>query len=691
MYKEISSLKEFYNSLLECGVYSETGTWRQMKSLVPKTGLFFRGQKRRYKNVTTSLSRNPNYVKNEYQMYIETIQTKKEDLSAFSDPIEMLSKMQHYGLPTRLIDFTIDPLIALFFAVQDEDPEGSGTVYLFRRTPMEYSEITPRIISLLPTIAERSVSSIIGKYYSIYEEVIDETNVLNSIGAITFIKYSSKIEASNPRLYNQKGTFAICGNAIANDGTITSDINDIDVDDADSVILIPGAYKQQILAELKLYYEIDENYIYPEFLAWTDYMKRKYGSEDYSIDTLFTITDTNDTVLPDVTLRRIKAILTKSLGTEDIKRVGRQIFADDNYKADSYEIQLYSNYDTFTMRHWTAQCRWISKKLEQKYWPFFYNNYDEDGLEWEYSIDLIARESYYHDEVFKDPKLLLLAHHKLYRILLELFYQLDTAYEFMDEYEFSVEAVKRRHTILECCKRMFNFGRVKDNNLDSYFCNYRDFASSLEIMCFLSEQHNNFDTRFFYHIDNMLSFGRNSIRGINRKKNKWFTMYDIMSEDVDSDLNEEAVYTGFKFTQTIPISPYAIDVLFSMQYRFNDSGNLIICGTTNLFNEAKLLLNVSSRLGSSGSILEQAFCIVKDNSFEAEVSQGKLNARNFEIKISMGFPRTQSGSFLEFAGQEYEFLSGKSVDHSGLDSTLVFHDYIQISGGVISKSDFTQI
>lgn len=52
------------------------------------------------------------------------------------DTYTMVAKMQHYGLPTRLLDFSRNPLVALWFACDDEghtgkDVDKDGLVYIW--------------------------------------------------------------------------------------------------------------------------------------------------------------------------------------------------------------------------------------------------------------------------------------------------------------------------------------------------------------------------------------------------------------------------------------------------------------------------------------------------------------------------------------------------------------------------------
>lgn len=79
---------------------------------------FFRGHADEQWKLRPSLLRDEGFIENEHLMYRTIIAKQTSEFTTCSSALDHLVKMQHYGMPTRLLDLTTNPLVALFFACE---------------------------------------------------------------------------------------------------------------------------------------------------------------------------------------------------------------------------------------------------------------------------------------------------------------------------------------------------------------------------------------------------------------------------------------------------------------------------------------------------------------------------------------------------------------------------------------------
>lgn len=103
----------------------------------------FRGQAVSNWKISSSLFRFGKTRDAAKEIYKEVIRNFSNDFSAFEKlTFDDLAKMQHYSIPTDLIDVTFNPLVAMFFATEyGKGKKGtkSGIVYVFK-IPKEFEK-----------------------------------------------------------------------------------------------------------------------------------------------------------------------------------------------------------------------------------------------------------------------------------------------------------------------------------------------------------------------------------------------------------------------------------------------------------------------------------------------------------------------------------------------------------------------
>lgn len=128
MYREVSSFEELHeifrgSDFNRDGVLFR-GVGKVSYNLVPKVGRFSRYQE----NLAAGLRKEQGMFNEFKKRARPLLPIGGSDLKEW----EWLALAQHHGLPTRLLDWTMNPLVAVYFAVRDLDYSGESAVYIYK-------------------------------------------------------------------------------------------------------------------------------------------------------------------------------------------------------------------------------------------------------------------------------------------------------------------------------------------------------------------------------------------------------------------------------------------------------------------------------------------------------------------------------------------------------------------------------
>lgn len=455
-----------------------------------RENVFYRGQKDKEYNISSSLSREDGYVENEFNMVFDAIEQKSKDFESYKTPIEILSKMQHYEIPTRLVDVTINPYIALYFAVEDTRHDVDAEVFVFDKKPYSINSKDVNLVSLLAVAEDFSFDTLIELYKDTYGEDITKDEILTIIEDNKFVEFNESLSDTNERLYNQKGTFILCTNVVEN-GIIKRRLKEINKKDVSYIIRIPIEYKAKIKDELNTRYKINQHMIYPELPVFAKYIKEKYKTKNIKSinDYKFRIIEKNNVSHGLVKRLSIKIELEHRMPIETIKEIIYSIVNEYKCKYDVLWLYVSSSKEDTIIYNWVVNALWINSNLSNQARPVPSGKLEEDGIYWTYGRGLTSMREYYEKNVFEeDSKLLELNYSELQNVK-RVYSTLKKVFNEKDDDEFFNLVCAYKKEINEIYFRFQEFGISRNPDVSKYLHIYQQIACDFDNITLVSNRY----------------------------------------------------------------------------------------------------------------------------------------------------------------------------------------------------------
>lgn len=269
---EINSVKEYVEMIQSADIILENRRG--------ENSVFYRGQSNIEFDLKPSVYRN-NVKDIEDKVYLKVLTECSNEFDTNMAHIDIISKMQHYGVPTRLLDVTTNALVALYFACDDKDNiDKDGCVFIFnphKKDIKQFDSDTISILSSLPRFNSDDKKNLL-KFAEKYREKIEEFNKQDVVKRLLhevkkekpafeniinpehlLNNYFLLPKKNNPRIIRQGGAFVIYGlqdEEVKNQGKVT----------------IQKQSKKKILKQLRNF-GISKDSLYPELYKVSEYIK----------------------------------------------------------------------------------------------------------------------------------------------------------------------------------------------------------------------------------------------------------------------------------------------------------------------------------------------------------------------------------------------------------------------------------
>ncbi len=266
-------------------ITSLEGFTRKIRAVRPALDevLLYRGHShRRHFKLLPSVLRDPKLVDAEHAILRELVASHPGEFASDATTLEKLARAQHYSLPTRLLDATWNPLVALYFASNEHDGT-TGEVIVFRVKKSHVRFFDSDTVSCVANLAHLKSAERQAIDFSLTGNAFNQQTQVERL--LQFIRVEKphftptivpdhlktvlcvKPKRNSQRILVQAGAFLLFGI-----------FGDLDSNIADGILVeripVNGRKKSDILRELDIM-AINESSMFPEIERAARYIRGK--------------------------------------------------------------------------------------------------------------------------------------------------------------------------------------------------------------------------------------------------------------------------------------------------------------------------------------------------------------------------------------------------------------------------------
>lgn len=232
---------------------------RKLKAFYGKQPIWFRGQEDSEWPLEPSIHRGKllekeNYVTNDFYIFVNQIEDNapsKDNYAAW------MSLMQHYGLPTRILDWSSSPLVACYFALE-KNREKSKNACIWVLVPRKIN-IQEGFGEYVYPIDAYTVQQMLMPAFK--DKVVLEEKFVNKIIACHSVK-------KDLRMYSQQSSFTVHNSQ--------RKLEDICDDKTLFKFIIPQSCKERMYESINIL-GISTRFIYPDMEHVSSDVIKKYS------------------------------------------------------------------------------------------------------------------------------------------------------------------------------------------------------------------------------------------------------------------------------------------------------------------------------------------------------------------------------------------------------------------------------